>query len=145
MTTTTGIRKGAFSFFNIGVYEGNALGILFENDLSGYFRRLACPENRFIIIIYSYIWRWRSLNDVFYARSVNSSERQRVSSWCKILVINSLQFKNLPTFLPLFLCECFVTPECFCAVIILTSAFPSKFIPYRLFRLSYTLLGQLRS
>lgn len=114
MTTTTGIRKGAFSFLNIGVNEGNALGLLFENDLSGYYRRLACPENCFIIIVYSYIWRWRSLQYVFFERFINSSERQRVTSWCKIFVINSLQFKNLPNFLHLFfVCEPFATPKCF--------------------------------
>lgn len=93
MTTMTGIRKYAF-FFNTGVYDGNALGILFENGLSGY-RRLARPEYCFIIIIYSYFWRWRSLLCVFSERSIASSERRRVAS-CKISVINSLQVKNLP-------------------------------------------------
>lgn len=114
MTTTTGIQKGAFFFFNIGVYEGNALGILFENDLSGYYRRLACPENCFIIIIYSYIWRWRSLPSVFSERSIDGGERQRIASRCKIFIINSLQFQNLPFLLPLFFArEPFATPECF--------------------------------
>lgn len=122
MTTTTEIRKGAFFFINTGVYDGNALGILFENELSGYNRRLACPENCFINIIYFYIWCWRSLPCVFSERSVNSSKRQIVSSWCKILVINSLQFKNSPIFplrsLPLSL----VLPlNASCAMIILTS------------------------
>lgn len=114
MTTTTGIRKGAFFFFNIGFYEGNALGILFENDLSGYYRRLACPENWFIIIINSYIWRWRSLPSVFSERSIDGGERQKAASRCKIFIINSLQFQNLPIFLPLFFTrKTCPTPECF--------------------------------
>lgn len=105
MTTTTGIQKDAF-FINTGVYEGNALGILFENDFSGY-RRLACPEYLFIMIIHSYFWRRRSLLYVFSERSIDGSERQRTASLCKNFVFNSLQFKIL-TFhlvtLPMNLC-----------------------------------------
>lgn len=113
MTTTTGTRKDGFFFFNIGFNEGNALGILFENDLFG-FRRLACPEHYCFIIIYSYFWRWRSLICFFSGRSINGSERQRDTSLLNIFVINSLQFQDLPIFAPRFSADAsFITPECF--------------------------------